>query len=85
MSNPLEVDTDTDCLKRKLSVEDNTHGSHSEDNQDEMKTLPNEDSGENNDSVETSDHLRQFDVLDEVQGDDSGSENGDNDQRGNKY
>lgn len=83
MSNPMEMDTDKDCLKRKLSVNDDAHSSHSEDHQDEMKTVPDENSGEN--SVVIADHLRQFDVLDEVQGDDSGSENGDNDHRGKQY
>lgn len=36
----------------------------------------------NNENEEMSDHLRQFDVLDEVQGDESGSENGDIDRKG---
>lgn len=80
------MDADKDTLERKLSMKTDAPGSHSSDeNQEEINTLIEENSGDNNDSVEMPDHLRQFDVLDEVQGDDSGSEIGDNDQRGKYY
>lgn len=68
--------------KRKLEMEENNtdNGSENEENPEEMNTS-NEDNNENDD---IQDHLRQFDVLDEVQGDDSGSENGDIDRKGNE-
>lgn len=53
---------------------------NSEENQDEMNTS-NED---HNEAAMMADHLRQFDVLDEVQGDDSGSENDDNEPKGKR-
>lgn len=53
---------------------------NSEENPDEAN-ISSEDHYE---ADNVTDHLRQFDVLDEVQGDDSGSENGDNEQRGKK-
>lgn len=69
-------------LKRKFNTDDDVSDGCPEKNTDnsmETNALA-EEHVEADD--ETDDHLRQFDVLDEVQGDDSGSENGDNDHKG---
>ena len=59
---------------------------NSEDIADEMDNSAEDNNSieDNNDATDITNHLRQFDVLDEVQGDDSGSENGDNEQKGKK-
>lgn len=75
-----QVEDEGNNLKRKLSTDSdvpngcplNNAGNETETNTDEHFEADNE-----------IDHLRQFDVLDEVQGDDSGSENGDNELKGN--
>lgn len=77
-------------LKRKLSMNEefgDASSSHSnDDNQEEMSNSYTEKhSSENSESIDVTDHLRQFDVLDEVQGDDSGSDNEDNGPRGNLW
>lgn len=83
MANSIEIETDIDIAKRKLSMEGDGQSLHSsEETIDEMNASLEENSGENHDGIEISDHLRQFDVLDEVQGDESGSENDDNEHRG---
>lgn len=75
-------------LKRKLSMNDecgDARSSHSNDdnNLEEMSNSYTEKhSSENSESVDVNEHLRQFDVLDEVQGDDSGSENDEDGQKG---
>lgn len=71
-------------LKRKFNTDDDVSDGCPEKNADnsmEMSTL----AGEHVEADDETDHLRQFDVLDEVQGDDSGSENGDNDLKGSKF
>lgn len=75
-------------LKRKLSLNEefgDAHSSHSnDDNVEEVSNSYTEKhSSENSESVDVTDHLRQFDVLDEVHGDESGSDNEDNGTRGN--
>lgn len=83
MADPIEMETEKDIPKRKLSMEGDGHSLHSsEETLDEMNDALEENSGGNHEEIEISDHLRQFDVLDEVQGDDSGSENGDNENKG---
>lgn len=75
-----QVEDEGNNLKRKLSTDSdvpngcplNNAGNETETNTDEHFEADDE-----------TDHLRQFDVLDEVQGDDSGSENGDNELKGN--
>lgn len=74
-------------IKRKLSMNEecgDAQSSHSnDDNLEEMSNSYTEKhSSENSESVDVNEHLRQFDVLDEVQGDDSGSENDDDGQKG---
>lgn len=74
-------------LKRKLSMNEecgDARSSHSnDDNIEEMSNSYTEKhSSENDECVDVNEHLRQFDVLDEVQGDDSGSENDDDGQKG---
>lgn len=66
------MDVDGDNLKRKLSMEDDECPQSNE----EANISTDEHTGVDDE------HLRQFDVLDEVQGDESGSENGDNEQKG---
>lgn len=68
-------------LKRKLSTDENS-SECSGDNMDQTIASAEENSAENGDTANITDHLRQFDVIDEVQGDESGSEIGDNDHRG---
>lgn len=68
------MDTEMESLKRKLSIDDADARVNSSENSETV----NEENMENDD-----DHLRQFDVLDEVQGDESGSENGDIEQKCN--
>lgn len=65
-------------LKRKLSTENAVDNDH----QQSMVANLMETNDEHATAYDETDHLRQFDVLDEVQGDDSGSENGDNEQKG---
>lgn len=66
--------------KRKLEMEqDNVVNSSENDVIPEELNDMNDDNNENDDM---SNQLRQFDVLDEVQGDESGSENGDIDHKG---
>lgn len=75
-----QVEDEGNNLKRKLSTGSdvpnscplNNVGNETETNTDEHFEVNDE-----------TDHLRQFDVLDEVQGDESGSENGDNELKGN--
>lgn len=64
-----------------VSMESDT-GVNSSQNSEETQDELNNSAEDNNDATDISNHLRQFDVLDEVQGDDSGSENGDHEQRG---
>lgn len=75
------METEKVSLKRKLSMDENSSES-SEDNMIETNASAEENSGENGDAANITDHLRQFDVIDEVQGDESGSEMGDNEQKG---
>lgn len=88
MSCPMNEDRAVATgLKRKLSMNEecgDAGSSHSnEDNLEDMSNSYTEKhSSENSDGVDVNEHLRQFDVLDEVQGDDSGSENDDDGQRG---
>lgn len=93
MSCPMDKEERTVVvgLKRKLSMNEDfgdAHSSHSndggDDNMEEMSNSYTEKhSSEYSESVDVNEHLRQFDVLDEVQGDDSGSENDENGQKGN--
>lgn len=57
---------------------------NSVENHDEMNDLTEAHNEAHNEDAIDSAHLRQFDVLDEVQGDESGSENDDNEQKGKK-
>ena len=79
--------SETTGFKRKLSMNEDfgdARSSHSnDDNQEEMSNFYTE--KHYSESVDVNEHLRQFDVLDEVQGDDSGSENDDDGQKGNQY
>lgn len=89
MSCPMDEErTAMASLKRKLSMNeefDDAHSLHSnDDNMEEMSnSFTEKHSSENSESIDVNEHLRQFDVLDEVQGDDSGSENDENGQKGN--
>lgn len=71
-------------------MDGDTGGVNSSQNCEEMADEMNDyaednnSTDDNNDATDITNHLRQFDVLDEVQGDDSGSENGDNEQKGKK-
>lgn len=76
------MDTVIDDRKRKLSTNDDVPAANGSDNNEENLEEANTSNEEN--FGETDDHLRQFDVLDEVQGDESGSENGDNDGKGKR-
>lgn len=88
MSCPMNEDRAGETgLKRKLSMSEecgDAHSSHSNDeNLEEMSNSYTEKpSSENSEGVDVNEHLRQFDVLDEVQGDDSGSENDEDGQKG---
>lgn len=82
----MEVEKEMDGLERKLSVEGDANSSpSSEDNSADATTFNADHLGESNEMDDIPEHLRQFDVLDEVQGDDSGSENGENEPRGKQY
>lgn len=90
-----EINTEcTASLKRKLSIEDETYEENSPENSETCVTDTMEtdeknqfemitSNGDNTENSNDENHM-QFDVLDEVQGDDSGSENGNNDQNGNR-
>lgn len=82
--------TVTANLKRKLSMNEefgDVRSSHSNDDHSEemSNSYTEKHSSENSEPVDVNEQLRQFDVLDEVQGDDSGSENDENGQKGNEF
>lgn len=89
MACPMDVESNTAAagLKRKLSMNEECGDARSStSNDDNLEETSNsfteKHSSENSEFVGVNDHLRQFDVLDEVHGDDSDSENDENGEKG---